>query len=429
MKRLASILLALCSLLVTGHLWAEELTIEITKGVDSLIPIAITPFVSTRPLPEDLAAIVSSDLRRSGRFEPLSSDAYQERPGTLSQVNFDNMRNLRVDYIVVGEAASSGGNYQVRCQLGDVAQGGSLLERSFNVPAGDLRRLAHHISDLIYAKLIGEPGAFDTRIAYITALPQSGRTTYHLLVADADGHNPNEVLASADPIMSPAWSPDGERLAYVSFEGHKAQIIVQDVFTGARRTVASFPGINGAPAWSPDGRRLALTLSKDGNPEIYLLDPDSGSLQRLTNNDAIDTEPAWSPDGRSIVFTSDRGGGPQIYRLSLDGGQPERLTFSGDYNAAPALSPDGRYLALVHRQGGKFYIAVMDMQTRQLQILTEGGLDESPSFAPNGRMILYATSQRGREVLAAVSVDGRIRQTLGLLNRDVREPAWGPLNH
>jgi TolB protein len=418
-------ILLLSLTMIINRVHAEELTIEVTKGVENTIPIAIVPFASQGPVPEDMAAIISQDLRRSGRFEPLSPTAYQERPGDLSQVNFAGMRDLRVDDVVVGQVTPGGSGYQVQFQLGDVLQGSPLLENSFNVPRNELRRLAHHISDLIYEKLTGEPGAFDTRIAYITAILQGGKNTYNLVVADVDGHNPHVILSSEEPIMSPSWSPDGEELAYVSFEGHKAQIIVQDVYSGKRQIVSSFSGINGAPSWAPDGQRLVLTLSKDGNPEIYILTLANGGLTRLTNSNAINTEPVWSPDGNSIVFTSDRGGNPQLYRVS-PGGQPERLTFEGDYNAAPAFSPDGRYLAMVHRQGGKFYIAVMDMQTRQLRVLTEGGQDESPSFAPNGRMIIYSTVQGGHEVLAAVSVDGRVHQNLGLPSRDVREPAWSP---
>ena len=421
-------ILLLCQLaLIAGMALAEELTIEVTKGVESAIPITIVPFVSQGAAPEDMAAIISADLRRSGRFT-LRSDPSQSSVGELGQMNFDGLRNLPVDDVVVGQVAPAGGDYQVRFQLGEVAQGGNLLEKSFTVPRGELRRLAHHISDLIYEKLTGEPGAFNTRIAYVTATQQNDKTVYNLVVADVDGYNPHTVLTSGEPILSPAWSPDGERLAYVSFEGHKMQVVVQDVYTGNRRTVSSFPGINGAPAWSPDGQRLALSLSKDGNPEIYVLTLSNGSLSRLTNDSAIDTEPVWSPDGNSIIFTSDRGGSPQLYWVGLGGEQPERLTFDGNYNAAPALSPDGRSLALVHRQSDRFHIAIMDLQTRQLRILTEGGLDESPSFAPNGRMIIYSTGQGDREVLAAVSVDGRVHQNLGLAGRNVREPAWSPLN-
>jgi TolB protein len=431
LKFLARIFLLLNLILATGAAYAEQdLTIDITRGVEGALPIAVVPFASQGQLPTDMAAIIAADLRRSGRFETLSSQAYADRPSDFSQINFPDWRALQVDYIVVGQLRPGvGGRYAVQFQLADVLQANQLLGLSFDVSSGELRRLAHHISDLIYEKLTGERGAFDTRIAYVTAIRQGDNSTsYSLVVADADGYNPQVILRSTQPIMSPAWSPDGSRLAYVSFENRRAQIMVQDVYSGARQTVAAYPGINGAPAWSPDGQRLAFTLSKDGNPEIYIYNLAGGSLVRLTNSNAINTEPAWAPDGKTLVFTSDRGGSPQVYRVGLDGGQPQRLTFEGDYNARPVFSPDGRYLAMVHRKAGKFHIAVMDMQSHQFRVLTAGGLDESPSFAPNGRMIIYATTQGNRQILAAVSVDGRVQQSLVLRDNDVREPVWSPFN-
>lgn len=430
MKSFARIVLLLGFILNVSLINAQDLTIDITRGVEGAQPIAIVPFGAWGTAPVDMAAIISADLRRSGRFDPLSPQSYGDRPADFSQLNFPGWRALRVDHVVVGQLRpGEGGRYQVQFQLADVLQANQMMGLSFNVRSEELRRLAHHISDLIYEKLTGERGAFDTRIAYVTAIRQGdGRSVYNLVVADADGYNPQIILRSTEPIMSPSWSSDGNRLAYVSFEGHRAQIIVQDVFSGSRQTVAAFPGINGAPSWSPDGLRLAFTLSKDGNPEIYVYNLAGGGLSRITTNSAIDTEPVWSPDGKSIFFTSDRGGSPQIYRVSLGGGEPQRVTFEGDYNARPVFSPDGRYLAMVHRRGGRFHIAVMDMQTRQLRILTEGGLDESPSFAPNGRMIIYATSQGNRQTLAAVSVDGRVQQSLVLRDNDVRDPVWSPYN-
>ncbi|MCP5419352.1 MAG: Tol-Pal system beta propeller repeat protein TolB [Gammaproteobacteria bacterium] len=424
------IVLFLSLLFSVGGVQGEELTIEITRGVaDSASPIAVVPFGTQMPVTEDMAGIIAGDLKRSGRFEVPSPQSYPQRPSELSQVNFSDWRSVQVDHLVVGQIRPGpGGDDTVQFQLANIFDGKPLLERSYNVHPQQLRRLAHVISDLIYQTLTGEPGAFDSRIAYVTANRGPGGTDYALMVADSDGYNPQVVLRSREPLMSPAWSPDGNRLAYVSFEGRHMQIVVQDIYSGARSVVASFPGINGAPAWSPNGQRLAFALSRDGNPEIYVYNLTGGGLLRVTNNSAIDTEPAWTPDGNNILFTSDRGGSPQIYEVSAAGGQPRRLTFEGDYNARPSVSSDGRYMAMVQRRGGVFYIAVQDLQNGQVRLLSEGGLDESPSFAPNGRMVIYATSEgRGRGVLAAVSVDGRVRQRLQLRSSDVREPAWSPL--
>lgn len=416
-------LLLLCLLSVAGPARAE-LTIQITKGVEGALPIAIVPFGGNAGAPDDIAAIVTADLKRSGRFAPLASSQFIDRPTEFGQINFGNWRSLQVNHVAVGSMRAGGNGYTVQFQLADVFQGGQVMAYSFDVRANELRRLAHHIADLIYEKLTGEKGAFATRIAYITAAP--GGHSYALVVADSDGYNPQTVLRSAQPIMSPAWSPDGTRLAYVTFENRTSQIVVQDVYSGARQTISASPGINGAPTWAPDGRRLAFTLSKDGNPEIYAYDLGGGTLTRLTTSSAIDTEAAWSPDGSSIVFTSDRGGSPQLYRMPASGGSAERISFAGDYNARPAFSPDGKSVALMSRSGGRFAIAVLNLATRQQKTLTEGGMDESPSFAPNGSMIIYATQRGGRGVLAAVSVDGRVQQTLLSQEGDVREPAWAP---
>ncbi|MEE8429038.1 MAG: Tol-Pal system beta propeller repeat protein TolB, partial [Gammaproteobacteria bacterium] len=420
-----SVLLIVILSSLPGSVWAA-LTIEITQGREGALPIAIVPFGwqgAASQAPEDIAAIVAGDLRRSGSFAPLPERDMFSRPHDGSQVRFQDWRILGVGSLVIGKLQDQGGgNYVARFQLFDVFRAKQIA--GYNIPAKreELRRVAHYISDLVYEQLTGQPGAFNTRMAYVTAIRSGTKFKYELQVADSDGHNPQTVLRSTEPVMSPSWSPDGMQLAYVSFEKKKPEIYIQDVATAQRRRVSSQPGINGAPVWSPDGKRLALTLSRDGNPEIYVLDIRSDKLRRLTNHSAIDTEPVWAPDGRSLVFTSDRGGGPQLYRVSASGGAARRLTFEGNYNAAADFSPDGRKLAMVHTSGGRYQIAVLDLETDLLRILTDGSLDESPSFAPNGSMILYATNDGPRGVLSAVSVDGRFRQRLLLRKGDVREP-------
>ena len=408
--------------------WAQndELTIEITQGVEGAIPVAVVPFTGPTGLPVELSEVVASDLARSGRFAIPSPQSYPDRPGSLADTRYQRWRGLRVDYLVVGRIQPAAEGYRVVFQLGDVLREDEMLNLSFSVAGNDLRRLGHEIADLVFEAITGEPGAFNSRIAYVSALRQPGGGTYSLVVADSDGYNPQVVLRSTQPIMSPAWSPDANQLAYVSFENNRSQIMVQNVYSGERRALTNFPGINGAPAWSPDGGQLAFTLSKDGNPEIYVQSLSGGAPRRLTSNTAIDTEPAWLPTGNGLIFTSDRGGEPQLYTMGLDGARPTRLTFQGDYNADASISPTGGQLAMVHRRGGRFAIATMGLQGGNLQVLSAGGLDESPSFAPNGTMIIYATQQGGRGVLATVSVDGRIQQTLVSRDAHVREPAWSP---
>jgi TolB protein len=321
----------------------------------------------------------------------------------------------------------SDGRFEVRFRLMDVVKSTQLAGFVYTVSAPQLRLTAHKIADVIYEKLTGTPGVFATRITYVM---KRSNTRHELHVADADGYAPQTVLASNEPIISPTWSPDGTRLAYVSFERKKPVVYVQSLTTGRRAAVANFVGSNSAPAWSPDGKRLAVTLTKDGGSQIYTISINGGGTAvRLTNSPGIDTEPNWSPDGQSIIFTSDRGGSPQIYRMPASGGQAQRLTFEGSYNVSPRHSPDGKSFTFVHRQGSRFSVAIQDFATRQMQLLTEGGVDESPSFAPNGRMILYASEVRGRGILAAVSSDGRVKQRFTDTTGDVREPAWGPLTN
>jgi TolB protein len=428
MTRIVKLLLLLCVLIATPV--RAALTIEITQGIEGAIPIAVVPLGwrgKSPAAPENIAAIITADLNRSGRFEALPDRDLVSHPTSAEQVKFQNWRMLNVDNLVIGQLDETGdGQYTVRFELFDVFRGKRLAGSSFPTSARDLRRVAHHISDIIYETLTGERGAFNTQIAYVTSNGIGKNKTYTLLVADSDGYNPQTILTSKQPLMSPSWSADARQIAYVSFENKTAEIYIQDVATGSRRKLASFKGINGAPSWSPDGRQLALTLSRDGNPEIYVMNIGNGELRRLTNSPSIDTEPVWTPDGKSIVFTSDRGGSAQIYRIPARGGQAQRLTFEGKYNAGADISPDGRKLAMVHGQGGGYQIAVQDLQSGQLRVLTDGQLDESPSFSPNGSMIIYATGAGNREVLSAVSVDGRFRQRLSLQAGNVREPVWSP---
>ena len=422
-------LVFLMLLLASGSARAA-LTIEITQGLEGALPIAVVPFGwsgAAAAAPENIAAIITADLNRSGRFESLPDRDLIAHPTEGAQVQFQNWRMVKVDDLVIGKVTENAdGNFTVQFELYDVLRGTQLIGTSFPTSRADLRRVAHHISDVIYEKLTGEKGAFNTQIAYVTTSGSAKNKSYTLLVADSDGYNPQTILTSDQPLMSPSWSPDGRQVAYVSFEKKSAEIYIQEVATGSRRKLASFKGINGAPAWSPDGRQLALTLSRDGNPEIYIMDVASGALRRLTSTAAIDTEPAWTPDGRSIIFTSDRGGSPQLYRVSVSGGKAERLTFEGKYNAGADISPDGRKIAMVHGNGGNYRIAVLDLDSGLLRMLTDGPLDESPSFSPNGSMIIYATRAGNREVLSAVSVDGRFRQRLSLQAGNVREPVWSP---
>lgn len=420
-------------LICTAMLFAASLhaalTIEITEGIEGALPIAVVPFGQDgSQLPVDVSAIVADDLKRSGRFAPLPEHDLIARPTRASQVNFRDWRLLGVDNLIIGKISATGPDrYDVHFQLFDVLRSQTLIGFSFQPTGSQLRRVAHQISDLIYKELTGERGAFNTRIAYVAVTGTGDQRRYALQVADSDGHDPKTIRSSSQPIMSPAWSPDAEQISFVSFENKRAEIYVQEIGTGKDTRVASFKGINGAPAWSPDGKYLAVTLSRDGNPEIYRLRRSDGSLTRLTFHPAIDTEPVWAPDGRSIVFTSDRGGGPQLYRMAATGGTPKRVTFEGKYNASGDFSPDGKRLTLVHRAGdGSYQIAALDTETALLRVLSDGRLDESPSFAPNGGMVIYATSAGNRGVLAAVSVDGRVKQRLRLQEGDVREPVWSP---
>ncbi len=432
MKRLFVLLLVIGFVLPVR---ASTLTIEITQGLEGALPIAVVPFAwrgdqAALP-PHEIGEIVAADLRRSGRFKPLAVNEMLARPSRGEEVDFRDWRALNVENLVIGEVSPNGpGGYLVKFYLYDVFRGEQITGFSIPTTASDLRATAHHIADIVYETLTGQPGAFATRIAYVTSVRsgsgKDAKERVELRIADADGYAPQTIVSSDEPLMSPAWSPDGRRIAYVSFEKAQPSIWVQEVFTGNREKLTSFKGINGAPAWSPDGRFLALTLSKDGNPDIFVMDIARRSLRPLTRHGAIDTEPAWAPDGKSLVFTSDRGGQPQIYRVSVNGGEATRVTFEGSYNARASFSPNGRLLTMVTRVDGQYRIATLDLESRDLRVMSTGRLDESPSFAPNGSMIIYATRVNDKGVLAAVSTDGRVQQRLRLQEGDVREPVWSP---
>jgi len=424
-------MLAVLMLALADPLHAQ-LEIEIISGNPSALPIAIVPFAWEDPDPQPITTvsqIVSGDLYRSGQFDPIAEADMAERPRDAEDIRFGTWRLLKVDYLVIGSVrpGPDGTGHDIAYQLFDVHKQERILSQITSVGEGDLRFGAHRVADAIFEALTGIPGAFSTRIAYVTSTGEGNDHNFELVVADADGFAPQSIVGSPEPLLSPAWSPDGEKLAYVSFEKGNSAIYVQDVATGARELVSSGKGINGAPAFSPDGRKLALTLSRSGNPEIYVMDLATGSQTQLTQHWAIDTEANWSPDGNTIYFTSDRGGKPQIYSVSARGGTPQRVTLQGEYNARANVAPDGRKIAVAQGRGNEYRIAVWDLETERFTVLTPGTLDESPSFAPNGSMVLYATREGGRGVLSAVSADGNVRQRLVLSEGDVREPAWSPV--
>lgn len=425
-------LLFSCLLLIMLAAPAQaKLEIEITQGVARATPIAVVPFdwqVSDEVEPvETVSQVIASDLYRSGLFDPMPEKDMIEKPTEPGDIRYGTWRLLKVDAIVVGQIRRVVGGYDVEFHVFDVFSGRSLIADTLFVGSGDLRLGAHRVADRIFEALTGTPGAFASRIAYIVATGTGDDSLYELVVADSDGYNEQAVVSDSQPLLSPAWSPDSRMLAYVSFSRGNSTIYMQNIFTGERKRIAAHKGINGAPAFSPNGRSIAMTLSRTGSPEIYIYDIASEELTQLTRHWAIDTEPAWSPDGTTIYFTSDRGGRPQIYRIPSTGGEAERVTFEGEYNARASLSPDGRYIATTHGNENDYRIAVYDRETEQLRVLSSGRLDESPSFAPNGSMILYATRDNGKGVLAAVSADGNVRQKLVQSLGDVREPAWSPL--
>ena len=421
--------------LLAGLLWVmpmlanAALTIEITGGVEGALPIAVVPFDTSRlssKLPVDIAGIVASDLNRSGVLKSMERTRLPANPHYSNQVQYARWRTAGQDYLVVGRVLEkSPGLYNIEFQLLDVLKQKQLQGRSMPGKKRNLRTRAHQISDFIYEQITGTRGAFNTRIAFVRAQKDAARK-YVLQVADTDGFNAQNVLESDEPIMSPSWSPDGKSLAYVSFENERPEIFIQHLATARRSKVAGFRGLNSAPSWSPDGKFLALVLSKDGSPDIYTLNTATKRLKRLTTHRSIDTEPVWASDGRTIIFTSDRAGSPQLYRIDIGGGKPKRVTFEGRYNSAASLSPDGKFIAMVHGERGQYKIAQFERETGNLTVLTDSSLDESPSFSPNGQMVLYASTRGSNGFLFAVSIDGRAKHKLSDQAGDIREPVWGP---
>jgi TolB protein len=418
-------LLAAALLALAGPARAQ-LTIEIIGGGANQIPVAVLPFVNENVLPQSITEIVEQDLTRSGRFRAIFVGGVNPLPSDIPQVNFADWKSRLADAIVIGQSTRlPDGRFEVKFRLLDVLKQVQIGGVAYTLSASQVRLTAHKIADFIYEKLTGERGVFSTRIAYVV---KQG-TRFELRVADADGQNAQSILTSHEPIMSPSWSPDGARMAYVSFQNKKPILFVQSLSASKQPApVANYQGSNSAPGWAPDGKQLAAVLTKDGTSQIYLMNADGSNLRKLTHpsSGAIDTEPFFTPDGQSIYFTSDRGGSPQIYRMAASGGEPTRITFDGDYNVSPRVSPDGKTLAYISRVSGRFQLMAMDLDSRQTQALTEGPRDESPTFAPNGRIILYASDVDGRGVLYAVSSDGRFKQRLGVQAADIREPSWGP---
>jgi TolB protein len=416
--------LAAAAMLLVAAPGQAQLRLDITQGVRDAVPIAVVPFGGqAEGAATDVAAVIANDLRMSGRFAPLERRDLVAQPTSGAEIRFEDWRLLRADFIVVGRVETDA----VSFELHNVRTGAALLSQRLPVGAGGLRATAHRIADLIFERLTGIPGAFSTRIAYVAVDGKPPAQRYRLIVADADGYNPRTILESREPIMSPAWSPDGRDLAYVSFESKLSAIYVQRLASGERRRVSARSGINGAPAFSPDGRKLAITLSREGNLDIYTLDLATQALTRVTSDDAIDTEAEWSRDGQGIFFTSDRAGSAQVYRVALgEAREAERVTFTNSYNARPRMSPDGKELLLVTLDRGGYRIGVLNLESRNLRVITNGRQDESPSFAPNGALVLYATREGGRGALAIASADGLFQQRLSSDQGDVRDPAWQP---
>jgi TolB protein len=432
MNKVFQILLLGCLTVLFAARGDAEFVVEITRGQAEAIPLAVVPF-STPEIAQasfDVAQLADDDLARSGRFKTMERKDMIDQPHNGSSLVIDDWRRLGNDYVLVGQMTPENADrYTINFELYNVLNRQRLIGYQISTNRAGLRLAAHQVADMVFEKIIGVRGAFSTHIAYVSVLGHVPNRVYRLIVADADGENPHIVMESKEPLMSPAWSPDGQSLAYVSFEQRVPSIYVQTLKSGERRRVSANAGVNQAPAWSPDGKKLALTLStRDGNLDIYVKDLATDTLSRITDDPAIDTEPQWSKDGQTLYFTSDRAGGPQIYRQGVaPGSRPTRLTFDGAYNARPRLSPDESQLAFVTQESGAYRIATMDLRARSgMQVLTKGHFDVSPSYAPNGAVLIYASRDHDRGVLALVSADGRVQQRLVSSEGEVQEPAWGP---
>jgi len=409
-------------LLVQASMANAALSIEIIGAGEHQIPVAIVPFGGDDNLSLSINAVIVGDLQRSGLFRLI--DPLGKSPHQLADVSYPDWQVRGADALVIGSVSlQPDGRIEASFRLLDVVKQTQLVGQSVSANGNQMRAVGHRISDLIYEKLTGDKGVFSTRIAYVNRL---GKKQYRLIVADSDGYNEQNVLEQSEPIMSPAWSPDGSHLAYVSFETGHAVVYVQSLYTGQRAVLADFSGSNSAPAWSPDGKQLAVVLTRDGSSQIYLVRPDGSGLRRITFSGSIDTEPDFSPDGQSLLFISDRGGSPQIYSIPVAGGLAQRLTFGDGNNFSPHYSPDGKGFVYTHFINGQFFIATQDFQNGQVEILTLGGWEKNPSFAPNGKLILFASEARGRGILATVSSDGRVQQHMFTQSGDAREPVWGP---